>query len=141
MRIIQANASRNKCVLETVNAALAYGCDSVTFWVNSERPYSSALTEIHSGCKQITVPAITLRTLFEVHSILKCTLLCDIEGQEYELVKNELPLISKRVSNIIMETHPQLIGHAKTTEMLAALASVGFETCDIIRDVYVLTRS
>lgn len=139
--IIRANATRNRCEVEIVNAALAYGCGNVTFWVNANLPYSNALMPIHQGCKEISVPATTLKALFGRYSLDRCSLLCDIEGQEYEMVMNELPLIRERVSCIFMETHPRLIGEAKTAEMLGALASSGFVTREIQSDVYVLTCS
>jgi FkbM family methyltransferase len=139
--IIKENVTRNKCEVEIVNAALAYGCKSVTFWVNSARPYSNALIPVHQGALEVTVLAITLGALLERYPFTGCTLLCDIEGQEYQMVMNELDLISERFSCIMMEMHPRLIGEAKTTEMVAALASRGFQTCEIVSDVYVMTRS
>jgi FkbM family methyltransferase len=138
--IIRANADRNQCDLQIVNAAVAYGCDDVTFWVNADRPYSNALMPVHEGCREIKVPATTLGILFEQHAITNCSLVCDIEGGEYEMVKSELPVISEHVSSIFMETHPRLIGEAKTEEMLASLKSAGFETRDVVNDVYVLMR-
>jgi FkbM family methyltransferase len=139
--VIKENATRNRCDLTIVNAALAYGCDHVKFWVNDERPYSSALTQVHEGGSEITVPATTLDALFKQFGTTKCSLVCDIEGQEYQMVKNELPLIAERVSCIIMETHPRLIGEEKTKEMIAALASAGFQTREVVSDVCVLARA
>ncbi len=138
---IKANVARNNCEIEIVNAAIAYGSTSVTFWVNSNLPYSNSLAQLHNSSKQITVPAITLETLFKQHPLTGCTLLCDIEGGEYEMVKNELSLISEHVSCIIIETHPRLKGQAQTEDMLAALVSGGFQIRDTANDVYVLTRS
>ena len=139
-RTIKANAARNKCDVVVVNAAIAYNCDNVVFWVNPDRPYSNALQPIHPGCSQISVPATTLKALCEEYGVSGCSLVCDIEGQEYEMVKNELPLIAQCVTSMILETHPRLIGTEKTEEMLAALASVGFQIRDVIDDVYVLMR-
>ena len=33
--VIRANAIRNKCELTIVNAALAYGCDNMTFYISA----------------------------------------------------------------------------------------------------------
>jgi len=138
---IKANVARNNCEIEIINAAIAYGSKDVTFWVNSDVPYSNGLTPVRASSKQITVPAITLAALFEGHPLNDCTLLCDIEGGEYEMIKNDLSIISEHVSCIIIETHPRLVGQEQTEEMLAALASGGFQPRDSARDVYVLTRS
>ena len=139
--IIKDNVARNQCEIEIINAAIAYGSKDVTFWVNSDLPYSNGLTPVHKAAKQITVPAITLDSLFQQHPLTQCTLLCDIEGGENEMVKNELPLIAEHISCIVMETHPRLVGQTQTEEMLAALVSVGFQTREAVADVYVLTRS
>jgi FkbM family methyltransferase len=139
--ISRSNATRNKCDFTLVNAALAYGCDDVKFWVNPDRPYSSALTPSNNKCREVSVPATTLKALFERYTVTRCSLVCDIEGQEYEMVKNELAVISDCISTIIIETHPRVIGQAKTEEMLTALASAGFQTRDIMDDVYVLTHA
>ncbi len=139
--IIRTNADRNHCEMTIVNAAIAYNCDHVKFWVNAERPYSSALMPVHAGGVEITVPAITLNELFTRYEMDGCTLVCDIEGEECEMVRNELPMLSQHVSTIMMETHPKLIGQAKTDEMIAALTSVGFKTREIVSDVYVMGRA
>jgi FkbM family methyltransferase len=140
-KIIGANAARNKCDLVLVNAAIAYGCESVTFWVNPALPYSSALTPIHAGCRKITVPTTTLKVLCEQFSIETSSLICDIEGQEYEMVMNELPILSEHFSSLILETHPRIIGRDKTDQMLAALSTSGFKILEIQDDVYVFKRS
>jgi FkbM family methyltransferase len=139
--IIQTNADRNKCELTIVNAAIAYGCDHIKFWVNAERPYSSALMPVHAGAVEITVPATTLDALLKQYGMTGCTLVCDIEGEECEMVKNELPTLAQHVSTIMMETHPKLVGRQKTDEMIAALTAIGFQTKEIVSDVYVMARA
>lgn len=136
--IILANAKHNGCELSVVNFALAYGCSEVTFNVNRRRPYSSALVAIHRGTHQVTVPAITMARLFERFKIERCSLISDIEGAEYDMVANELPLLRRHVSVILMETHPKIIGQAKTDEMLEKLAGAGYHTLAIANDVHVL---
>jgi FkbM family methyltransferase len=138
--IIRANAIRNKCEFTIVNAALAYGCDNITFYINPQHPDTSSLTPLTQNLRPVNVPTTRLESLFEKYAITNCSLVCDIEGAEYEMIKNELSVISEHVSTMIMEVHPILIGQKKTLEMLSALASAGFQTRDIIGDVYILAR-
>jgi Holliday junction resolvasome RuvABC DNA-binding subunit len=57
------------------------------------------------------------------------------------MVKNELPTLAQHVSAIMMETHPKLVGRQKTDEMIAALTAIGFQTKEIVSDVYVMARA
>jgi len=90
--------------------------------------------------RPVNVPTIRLGSLFEKYGIAKCSLVCDIEGAEYEMIKNELPVISEHVLSMIIEVHPSLIGREDTLEMLSALVLSGFQRRDVIGNVYVLTR-
>jgi len=138
--IIRSNATRNSSDFAIVTAAIAYGCDRITFWENPKYPYSSALDPIHEGAVEISVPTTTLKNLVQQYGLTRCSLVCDIEGQEYQMIQNELPLIAGLVSWLILETHPRLIGQEKTDEMLSQLSGAGFVTIDILDDVYIFTH-
>lgn len=67
----------------------------------------------------------------------KYALICDIEGQEYELVTHELDALEK-AELIIMEVHPHLIGEEKVKVLLSRLAGLGFKRVDSSGSVVVL---
>ncbi len=56
----------------------------------------------------------------------KFALICDIEGQEYEMVMRETDTIEK-AELIIMEVHPQILGEDKVQLMISKLAKIHFE--------------
>src|SRR6185295_1077217 len=75
---------------------------------------------------KIKVPAITLGEILKRFNFARCTLICDIEGAEVELIDNELNLISKTVAMIIMEIHERIVGEDKIEKMLLCLREAGF---------------
>ncbi|HET9086826.1 MAG TPA: FkbM family methyltransferase, partial [Acidobacteriaceae bacterium] len=119
-------------------AAVAYGCRSVTFRPSSELP-SNSLREKHGG-ELVTVNTITLGKILDEREIGAFTLICDIEGHEYELVQHEAEVL-KRASVIILETHARMIGESKTSELLLKLEEIGFLKIDEEATVVVLARS
>lgn len=138
--IITKNAANNRSGFNILNAAIAYGPEQVEFYADSQF-LGSALLPVACGVP-VTVPATTLKDVLEHLGADKCTLICDIEGAECDMVEHDLPAISTGVKSIIIETHSRFIGEAKTQKMLAMLAEAGFTVVDAIDDyVYVLTDS
>jgi hypothetical protein len=67
-----------------------------------------------------------------------CTLICDIEGAELELVVRESDTLASRVAMIVLEEHPEYCDAPSRALMFARLAEVGFERIDSLRKVHVL---
>ena len=68
------------------------------------------------------------------------TLICDIEGHEYDLVCNE-PGVLCKADTIILETHARLIGETRTQELLGKLTEMGFRSVDEESFVIVLKKT
>ena len=140
--LIEKNRSANRCDFEVLNAAIAYGASTVTFtpsqefWGNSLRENSSA----ESGVDPVTVPTVRLGDIVRERNMDSFTLICDIEGHEYELVQHEADVLA-RAETIILETHARMIGEAKNTELLGKLDELGFRKIDEDSNVVVLRRS
>ena len=135
--LIEENRSRNKCSFELLNAAVAYGQPTVTFSPSFDMP-SNSLRE-NNGADLVTVNTVSLGEIIRQRNIDSFTLICDIEGHEYDLVQNEAEVL-KRAEIIVLETHARMIGEAKNSELLAKLKEVGFETIDEEATVMVLKR-
>jgi FkbM family methyltransferase len=134
--VLRKNAKLNGCDFQIVNAAIAYGDTCSTFSPSSD----AWVTRIDSADgAQVTVPNTTLRSLTEANGFGAFTLICDIEGHEYELVKNE-PEAVGTARTLILETHERFIGKEKNDFVLSALANLGFAVVDQIENVVVLTR-
>lgn len=102
----------------------AHGVDEVTFNIGANVLSSSVQIE---SDRSLIVPAITLEAILDKHQFQTCTLVCDIEGGEIDLIKYESSIIKKMVSTIFVEVHPDFTGQTAVDEMVAELVSLGFE--------------
>jgi FkbM family methyltransferase len=135
---LQFNRESNQCSFKVINAALAYDQETVTFspwldfWGNS----------LHRSGDQpsVTVAATQLRRILEEEHLEKFALICDIEGQEYELVMRE-PEALRAAELIILEVHPRLVGEDRVESLLARLGDLGFRTIERSAMVVVLTKA
>jgi FkbM family methyltransferase len=137
--MLEENRRRNRCDFEIINAAITYGQDSVTFspaidlWANSLQKENRGTTA------PVTVTATSLGAIANERNFGSFTLICDIEGYEYELVQNE-PEVLQRVDTLILETHPQVIGEAKTAQLLDNLNKIGLRVLQREALVVVMKR-
>jgi FkbM family methyltransferase len=134
---LELNKKLNGSHFEIVNRAIAYGTDSVTF-----RPSANlAGNSITRAGDQppVTVDTCELGDLVQDRGFKKFTLVCDIEGLEYDLVCHEGDIL-KNADTIIMETHARYIGADKFREMMAKIEDLGFTIVEEIGFVVVLQQ-
>jgi hypothetical protein len=112
--------------------------DCVTFRPTTSLSASSLM--LTGDLPPVTVPSVRLGDLVSSRGFTNFTLICDIEGQEYEMVERE-PKALKTAGMIIMETHPRIIGEDKVASMKASLFELGFELLDQDDSVLVLARN
>lgn len=136
--LLAANRDRNGCRFEVLHRAVAYGAGEVTFNVAENVLESSVQAP---ATKRVTVPAVTLKGILDGRGFERCTLVCDIEGGEAELVENELDVLRERVAVFIAEVHERQLGAEATARMLAALDRIGFEQVFAQDETYVFRNS
>jgi FkbM family methyltransferase len=136
--ILKGNRDRNHCEFEIMNAAIAYGQDSVTF-SPAEDWWGNALRQ-ENGRTTVTVRATRLADIVNERGFNSFTLICDIEGHEYDMLLNEAEVL-KEADTLIIETHARLIGERKTTQMMHRLEDLGFRLVDQEGFVVVMKRS
>ena len=135
---LEENRRRNRCEFEILNAAIAYGPSSVTFspardwWGNSLQQEDAGST--------VTVRTTSLREIVNERKFDAFTLICDIEGHEYDLLMNDADVLRK-VDTLILETHARMIGEAKTNRLLSQLEELGLRMVDRESFVVVMKRS
>ena len=134
---LEGNRKLNQCQFEIVNRAIAYGVDSVTFRPNSSM-CGNSITE-DGELPPVTVQTARLGDLVRDHGFKRFTLICDIEGVEYDLVCQE-PEVLKSADTIIMETHDRFIGAEKSRLMMDKLAGLGFRLVEETEFVVVLRQ-
>lgn len=121
---LQENKSLNNCGFEIINAAIAYDREAVTFSQTVDF-MGNALQKL-DGMDTVTVNSIQLGEIIRQHNIETYTLICDIEGHEYDLVRLDSESV-KKAHTIILETHARLIGDAKAAVIINTLENMGFK--------------
>ena len=134
---LEHNRKLNGCRFEIVNRAIAYGADSVTFRPSSDMAGSSIT---RAGDEEpVTVSTVALGDLVHDRGFNRFSLVCDIEGLEYDLVCQEADVL-RNADTIIMETHARYIGEEKFRAMMKKLEELGFRIVEQIGFVVVLQQ-
>jgi FkbM family methyltransferase len=126
---LTVNKEANHCAFEIVNRAIAYGVDSVTFNPTvdiASNSIESDGTQLYGTEQPVTVQAVQLGSLVAEHGFARFSLVCDIEGKEYDLVCHEIEVL-KKADVIVMETHARIIGEDKNRDLISKLKGIGFE--------------
>ena len=132
------NASHLNC--EVVDAAIAYGVKTIRFSVENDN-----LCSANSGSEssqRVEVTAIGLSDILSRFEIEQYQLVCDIEGAELQIVRND-PESLRNCSQIIIELHGVREDGILVLpeEVLSMLYSLGFELIDRYGPVAVLRRN
>ena len=140
--VLEENRRRNKCQFTVLERAVAYGTPEVTFNLNRVCFLASnASAEMPAEWyEQISVPAVTLREILEAHQFDRCTLICDIEGGEADVLRCEGDLIRERVSTIIMEVHEWVLGQQGYEEVINGIRRLGFREAFSMWSTFVFLR-
>ncbi|HVB62276.1 MAG TPA: FkbM family methyltransferase [Ktedonobacteraceae bacterium] len=125
---LKKNRDLNSCQFTIIEAAIAYGSDSIAFFPNGE----SLAGSIYTGSGQkVEVPAKTLQAIAENANFHHFNLICDIEGSEIEVIDHEIDFIREHVGLILIETHYFTpYGEEGVNSLLKKLATNGFEIID-----------
>lgn len=118
-----ANRERNGCLFKVEHCALAYDIEQVAF-----RPHLEFLGNflLQGGSRPaVSVPVTQLRRIVDDEGFSQFAVICDVEGQEFQLLEHEIETL-RRASLIIIEIHPHMIGAQNTEKILATLAREGF---------------
>ncbi len=134
---LEHNRQLNRCLFEIVNCAIAYGTESITFRPSTNMAGSSITRPGEES--PVTVNAVPLRKLVHDRGFNRFSLVCDIEGLEYDLVCHEGDVL-KNADTIVMETHARYIGEEKLRLMMNQLEQFGFKVVEEIGFVVVLQQ-
>jgi FkbM family methyltransferase len=136
--LLMSNRDTNHCSFKIINKALAYDSDTITFKPNLDFWGNSVHHD--GGQFPVSVPTTQLSQVLREEGFEKFALICDIEGQEYELVMQELDALDN-AELIIMEVHPHVIGEVQVQTLMSKLATRGFRTIDSSAKVLVLSKN
>jgi len=125
---LKKNRDLNGCQFAIIEAAIAYGSDSITFFPNGE---SLAGSIYPGGGQKMEVPAKTLQAVAASANFQHFNLICDIEGSEIEVIDHEIDFIREHVGLILIETHYFTpYGEEGVNALLEKLAANDFEIID-----------
>jgi hypothetical protein len=132
---MERNRQRNGCHFSVGNGALGYGDVRIRFYPRAD--FLTGSLQASSG-GSVAVPAVTLGLLLDRWGLQRCSLICDIEGGEVDLVRLESDVLARRVATLILETHGRTVGNDVTEAMMAALEAAGFE---VLHSIYGKSRT
>jgi FkbM family methyltransferase len=132
---LKKNRELNQCQFRIECAAVAYGTENVQF--QQAENFLGGSVARKDG-KSIVVKTTTLKRLVAEMGSSPVSLVCDIEGAELELVRNELAVLRDCIVRIVMETHPGKVGQEANGAMLRTLQDAGFDLLEVSRNVVAL---
>lgn len=125
IELLHDNRDRNRCTFTILNRAVAYGGDEISFYQDASCFLASSVQV--KTARPVTVPTTSLRQIIKEHDIDTCTLICDIEGGEMDLVRNESDVLEEHVEMLIVEMHGWLVGQNLARETNETLERIGFQ--------------
>ncbi len=138
--VLKLNRDINGASFEIVHGALAYDAKHVSFAVD-ETVAMSAVTQDTENRRTISVQSWTFADILAHTGLRRCSVVCDIEGAEVELVRREGDALARVVGTLILEVHPHVSG-ADTVQMMEhSLSDLGFRTVWKHGEVWVLVNS
>jgi FkbM family methyltransferase len=119
---IERNRKINGCSFVVRHLALGYGGSVVEFSLAASYLESGVGLQ---GCRTVAVPASTLAGILDSQGFGQATLVCDIEGAEFGLLRHEAAVLTKRVPMIIIEGH-DVPGVGSRADFKAGVLGLGF---------------
>jgi FkbM family methyltransferase len=134
--VLERNRQANRCRFRIQHAAVAYGAESIEFGVADDFLASSVATSATG--RRVTVPATSLAKIVAEAGYDRCSVVCDIEGAEVELLENEADLIKRAVETLLIEVHPAIVGSDTVSSLETQLGALGFTVVWKCGDVWFL---
>lgn len=150
--VIQKNIEKtgvSNPAVDILNKAVHYSSPQVVFEINQNSTAGSEVFDIstYSGMKNKEVRIIDATSLSELRKDFDIdifSLVCDIEGNEYEIFRNELPLLGMKCAEIVIELHNMRINEDYTStipQLLQTLKHGGFKELYKKGNVYYLRNT
>jgi len=131
---LETNRNSNDCQFVVLHGCIAYGADHVYLYQSGVS--SSVESANHKG-DPVEVPTATLSSVVQQYDTPVFSLICDIEGAEVDLVREEAALIEKSAHTIIIEIHSNMIGSDRVDWLLSRFGELGFVQVHRELDVHV----
>jgi len=136
--LLLRNRDRNRCQFTVLPRVVSYGRQRALFYANHANFVISSTTPTQTGAEvdALEVETIDLRSILDQHHFDRCTLICDIEGGESDLLRYEADVLGARVTTLILEVHEWSMGKTRTAEFFTQIAGLGFRLLSSEADTY-----
>jgi len=134
--LIENNKTLNQCHFRVINAVVSHVDRSRTEIYPARRFDRTSLLSSPRRVNGLSVDTTTLRKILNEEVFPIFTLICDVEGCEIDIVKNEIDLLKERVMMTILELHPHLTGSEQSAGTLDLLLKAGFKIMHSDMSVY-----
>jgi FkbM family methyltransferase len=135
--LLTTNKNLNRCSFQILNRVLAY-------WVDlAEISIAPMFVESRVGVPSQTmasVPTTSLESILNEMGFEECSVVCDIEGAEVQLVQHEIDVIRRRVPFLLMELHPAIVGQDALDGLINSFRDAGYRIQDQSGQNVVLVR-
>ncbi|MEW6127529.1 MAG: FkbM family methyltransferase [Acidobacteriota bacterium] len=122
--LLEINRLLNGCSFRVIHRAIAYGRKQVLF--KQKANFLASSVQAING-NPLSVSTITLKEILDEQQFELCTLICDIEGGERDLINYEIETLKERVKTIILEVHEWSLGKDAVNQTLLKLQRNGFK--------------
>jgi FkbM family methyltransferase len=140
--LLKKNRDLNQCEFEVLPRMVGYGSEQSTFYPNSVYFLASTAIPPSSGEADVIleVQTVNLQSILDQYGFDRCTLICDIEGGEADLVRHESGVLKERVATIILEVHEWSLGEERVAGMIEEIEGLGFRTVYMEAQTYVFQK-
>jgi FkbM family methyltransferase len=139
--VLIRNRDLNNCKFAVLPRMIGYNGQMGTFFADNDNfVIGTAVSTESESLQPFEVPTVSLRSILDEYGFQRCTLICDIEGGESDLLKYESDVLKNRIETIILEVHEWSLGKARVTEMLSELRLLGFKEVLSQLDTYVFQK-
>jgi FkbM family methyltransferase len=135
--LLTTNKKLNRAGFQILNRALSYGAETATFSIDSSFVGSRVAGP---NAAMVSVATTSLEDILNQSGFEQCSVVCDIEGAEIQLVEHELEVIKRRVPFLLIELHPYAVGQERVDRMVESLRDAGYRTRDECGQNIVLVR-
>jgi len=125
--LLTTNRNLNRCSFQILNRVLAYGAESVEF--SLEPSFVGSRVGGSSG-SMVSVATTSFEGVLNEAGFEQCSVVCDIEGAEVQLVEHEIDMIRRRAPFLLFELHPMTVGQDAVDRMLNSLRDAGYRIQD-----------
>lgn len=142
LTLLNENRNLNECQFSVLPRVIGYDGTHMSFYVNNDNFVVSSAVPSEGGeaLEKHEVRTTSLESILKEYGFETCTLICDIEGGESDLVRHESDVLKNHVSTLILEVHEWSLGKTRVEEIFAELAELGFNTVSAELDTYTFQK-